>query len=112
MTGTWALKRGACGVVDPGQPKWPAGRAAKITWATTGDVPKVRIQYAVNSWTGMLSSWVTIVEDLGNSGNYRWQVPADLTPDTRYYLRVSATDNAAVFSDSQTFEIVPPSVEE
>jgi len=98
LTGTWA---------DGGR-SHRAGCAAKVTWETNGSVQRVKLQYCVNSWSGMLSSWSTIVESVANHGNYRWRIPADAAPDTRYWLRVLSVEDSSVYSDSAYFEVEAP----
>jgi len=97
LTGKWAEPEGL---------RCESGRAAKITWETEGNVPRVRIEYSCHSWAGMFSAWSTVVETTGNNGNYRWHVPEDLAPDTRYSLRVLSVDNSSVYCESPYFSVV------
>jgi len=59
-----------------------AGRKSMVTWSTKGKVAKVNVQYCVNSWTGMLSSWTTAAEGIVNTGSFLWPVPVDAAADT------------------------------
>ena len=98
MSGKWA---------ESGAGEYTAGRAVKVTWDTKGEVvPRVTIQYCVNSWSGMLSSWSTIVESTPNHGSYRWHIPEDAAIDTRYYVRVMSATEPSVRVDSEYFAVV------
>merc|ERR1711998_614874 len=52
LTGKWA---------EEGGMQCEAGRVAKITWETEGRVPRVKVEYCCNSWSGMFSSCASAV---------------------------------------------------
>merc|ERR1711966_513094 len=93
LTGAWSETGSEC----------ESGRVAKITWETEGSVPRVMVQYCCNSWSGMLSSWTTAIESVGNHGNYRWHVPDDLPSDSRYLVRVASVQNSSIYCVSEHF---------
>jgi len=95
LTGAWSETGSEC----------ESGRVAKITWETEGSVPRVMVQYCCNSWSGMLSSWTTAIESVGNHGNYRWHVPDDLPSDSRYLVRVASVENSSIYCVSEHFAI-------
>merc|ERR1712159_536359 len=86
--------------------KCNAGEVIELTWSTQGAVPRVTVQYCVNSWAGMLGSWETIAEGVENAGRFRWEMPADAVEDSRYWVRVSSAEGSGVFADSQYFSVV------
>merc|ERR1711904_212380 len=96
FTDSWA----ACG-----EGRYPAGHDVRITWATTGCVPRVKIVFGCNSWSGMFSSWSTVVQSAATHGSSSWQLPEDLPADSRYWLRLSSVDSASVSADSGYFTI-------
>jgi len=70
-----------------------------------GRVPRdcpVRIQYYVHSWTGMVSRWRVIAPRVVQ-GRYKWVVPEDAAPDSRYWLQV---EDPAVKADSEYFAVI------
>merc|ERR1711998_409572 len=94
-----------CGKFSKTGVECQAGRKTTVMWKSS-KVPTVTVQYCVNSWTGMLSSWMTIAEGVENNGCLEWMVPADAAPDTRYWLRVSSAADANVYTDSEYFTVV------
>merc|ERR1711998_428137 len=82
-----------------------AGKKTKVTWKSSR-VPTVTVQYCVNSWTGMLSSWTTIAEGAQNNGCVEWMVPGDAAPDTRYWLRVTSAEDSSLYADSEYFRVI------
>jgi len=93
------------GSLATGDGDFAAGSTMKIEWETSGEVPAVRLQVCVNSWAGMMSSWETVVDSIGNTGSYSWAIPADAVADTRYWLRVANPDNTSVYADSTYFSV-------
>jgi dUTPase len=84
---------------------WKSGMTMSILWESTGDVPAVTLQWAVNSWSGMMWSWQTIAESVPNSGSYSWIVPPNMPADTRYYLRLSSSTDTSVSVLSEYFAL-------
>lgn len=89
-----------------GSAQFKAGQDADITWETTGEVPNVKLLVCVNSWSGMLGSWTTIVEHTGNSGKYCWNIPCDAALDGRYWIRLLSCEDSSVVADSEYFAVV------
>jgi hypothetical protein len=59
-------------VISPnGGERWAVGSSHSITWATTGTVKNVKIEYTTNNG----SSWITIMPSTPNNGSYTWTVP-------------------------------------
>jgi len=104
--GTQVPELSLCGLFAGKGVECRAGRKTTINWSTKGKVARVNVQYCVNSWTGMLSSWTTTAESLENTGSYEWPIPEDASADTRYWLRVSSAEDSAVYSDSDYFAVV------
>merc|ERR1712022_108631 len=94
-----------CGKFAKNGAECHAGRKTKIMWRSSR-VPSVTVQYCVNSWTGMLSSWTTIAEGVKNTGSIEWAVPEDAAPDTRYWLRVTSVEDSSMYADSEYFTVV------
>lgn len=51
---------------------WLAGSSQTITWATTGTVEFVTLEYSADNG----STWNNIITNISNTGNYPWTVPA------------------------------------
>ncbi|MCP4712562.1 MAG: hypothetical protein GY869_28385, partial [Planctomycetes bacterium] len=80
-----------------------AGTNLEITWATTGTIGDVKIEYSINSGT----SWTEIVSSYPGNGTYDWTLPG--TPSTDCLVRVSEIDgDPSDISDSE-FSILPAS---
>jgi Leucine-rich repeat (LRR) protein len=78
---------------------WGIGSTHDITWAWTGDMPNVKIEYSIDGGT----NWATIVGSTSNSGSYAWAVPGPASAtclirvsDAAYPVVSDASD--AVFS--------------
>jgi len=80
-----------------------AGSECLVTWSSEGDVKQVDLMYCCSSWGSFLSSWSPIAQGIANEGSYCWSVPADVGPNTRYWIRVAATDSPSVYSESAYF---------
>ncbi|MGD2092542.1 MAG: VCBS repeat-containing protein [Candidatus Aminicenantes bacterium] len=76
------------------------GRTAAITWATTGLVGNMRIQYSTNNG----ASWKNIVASTANDGYYLWNVPDDAS--TQCLVRVQeASDGDPTDTSDALFSI-------
>jgi RHS repeat-associated protein len=80
-----------------------AGTNLTITWASTGAVGDVKIDYSIDSGT----SWTEITASYPNSGSFNWTVPD--TPSTHCLVRVSETDGSPADVSDSEFTILPPS---
>ncbi|MCX6564567.1 MAG: SBBP repeat-containing protein [Candidatus Aminicenantes bacterium] len=69
---------------------WVAGSAHNITWASTGAIANVKIEYSTNNGT----SWTTVIASTSNTGSYPWTIPN--TPSTTCLVRMSDASNATV----------------
>jgi len=104
-TGAQTAELALCGQFSGKGVECHAGRKTKITWRSSR-VPRVTVQWCNNTWSGMLSSWTTAAENIENTGCFEWTVPEDAATDTRYWLRVSAADNSALYTDSEYFSVI------
>jgi len=85
-----------------------AGEELELRWQPTpGDDGKVKLQYALNSWGHSFSSWTTVVDSVANTGVFRWRVPGELEPDSRYYIRLSHCVHNQLQLDSDHFTVLP-----
>ena len=82
-----------------------AGSTYNITWAGSGDVENVTIEYSIDSG----NTWQSVVPVTVNNGNYSWIVPG--TPAINCLVRIIAGDTDEAPSDISDgeFSIVPPS---
>jgi len=80
-----------------------AGTNLTITWASTGAVGNVKIDYSTDSGT----SWTEITASYPNNGSYDWTVPD--TPSTHCLVRISETDGSPADVSDSEFTILPPS---
>jgi len=87
-----------CGPFKPGE-------EIELTWDTTGSIEQLHIQYAVNSWTRMMSPWTQIAEGVANTGSFLWKIPEDASDDTRYYLRIQSSQDPNLYTDSDYFAV-------
>ena len=71
-----------------------------ITWATTGNIPNVKIEYSTSSG----SSWNTIAASTANTGSYNWTVAN--TASTNCLAKVSDIDGPASDQSNAVFTIV------
>jgi len=104
-TGAQTAELALCGAFSGKGVECHAGRKTKITWRSSR-VPRVTVQFCNHTWSGMLSSWTTAAESIENTGCFVWTVPEDAATDNRYWLRVSAADNSALYSDSEYFSVI------
>ncbi|MCX6557669.1 MAG: hypothetical protein NTW95_09620 [Candidatus Aminicenantes bacterium] len=88
-----------------GGEKWRVGTNHNITWASTGSIANVKIEYSTNNG----SSWNLISGSSSNNGNYTWTVPNALS--STCLVLVSNIANTAVNdrSDNAFLIIEPPS---
>gem|GEM_PF-318437 len=77
------------------------GTAFNIKWYTSGSIANVLIEYSINNGT----SWSAVnPQNVGNTGNYNWLVPA--VASSQCLVRVKNAANFAVFDVSNaTFTI-------
>jgi len=82
-----------------GGESWEATSSHPITWASTGSIANVKIEYSTNNG----SSWNTIIESTGNTGSYNWTIPN--TPATNCLVKVSDTSGTASDTSDAVFTI-------
>jgi hypothetical protein len=81
----------------------PAGATWLIDWDKTGDTgDTVKIEY---SYEG--GNPVTIDPSAPNNGEYIWNISADMTLRSDYFIRVTSNNDTSVFGDSPIFSITP-----
>ncbi len=95
-----------------GGESWNVGSSQIITWATTGTVGNVKIEYSTDSG----SNWSTITSSTANDGSYSWVVPD--TPSSQCLVRIeetsdgkpSDTSNAvfAIYKSANTITVSAP----
>ncbi|WP_437487073.1 DNRLRE domain-containing protein [Sorangium sp. So ce1014] len=77
-----------------GGERLPPGGIYPIRWATSGNIPTVRIEYTTDDG----ATWTTIASNVANTGRYNWTVPSVDT--TRALVRVSDGENALLSDES------------
>jgi murein DD-endopeptidase MepM/ murein hydrolase activator NlpD len=89
-------------VITPnGGENWEVGSSHNITWASSGSVGNVKIEYSTNSG----GSWSNITSSTTNDGSYSWTIPN--TPSTQCMVRISETDGTPTDTSNSTFTIGP-----
>ena len=83
--------------------KLAVGSLQEITWASTGTIGSVKIEYSTDGG----NAWVEIIASMTNDGSYDWEVPN--TPSEDCLVRVSETDGEPVDVSDTAFSIVSPS---
>jgi hypothetical protein len=87
-----------------GGESWEACSSHDITWASSGNINNVKIEYSADSGV----SWTTIVESTAGDGVYNWMVP-DAQSDTCLVKIGRAGSDEEVWDVSDTlFSIAPP----
>jgi hypothetical protein len=93
----FTISIGTVSVTAPnGGEDWPTGGVRNITWARTGAVNSVKLEYSTNNGT----AWSTIIASVpGVPSTYAWTVPT--TPTTQGRVRVTWTvsDTVSDISD-------------
>jgi Leucine-rich repeat (LRR) protein len=79
------------------------GSACGITWASSGAVGDIKIDYSVDNGV----SWTNIVASTENDGSYSWAVP-DVQSDS-CVVRIGETDGEPCDMSDGVFSIVPAS---
>jgi peptidoglycan/xylan/chitin deacetylase (PgdA/CDA1 family) len=81
------------------------GSTHEITWASTGTVGSITIEYSSNRST----AWTDIVSSTDNDGSYAWEVPE--TPSDNCLIRISESDKdeGPVDISDSSFSIIPSS---
>jgi len=74
-----------------GGENWEGGTTQTITWATTGNISDVKIEYSSDNGT----SWNTIIASASNTGSYNWTVAN--TPSNDCLVKI--TDAGGTTSD-------------
>ncbi|MBI3189926.1 MAG: T9SS type A sorting domain-containing protein [Ignavibacteriales bacterium] len=76
-----------------GGENWLINSTKLITWTTTGNISKVKLDYSVNSG----ATFTTIATNVPNTGSYQWRVPG---PATLYAsVRISDVANPTTVRD-------------
>ncbi|MGE3063536.1 MAG: FlgD immunoglobulin-like domain containing protein [bacterium] len=76
-----------------------------ITWTNTGTISNVVIEYSIDGG----SNWTAISAGTANTKNYEWTVPDYVTASG--LIRISNSANASMNDISDTFAIVPQTIE-
>jgi hypothetical protein len=96
---TIAAQRTLTVTAPNGGENWEGTTSQNITWASTGGIFNVMIEYSTNKG----SSWNTITASTANSGSYNWTVPN--TPSTNCLVKISDTAGPAVDTSNAVFTI-------
>ncbi|MEO0237385.1 MAG: hypothetical protein ABIN35_04045 [candidate division WOR-3 bacterium] len=72
-----------------------------ITWKTVGTISTVNLYYSLDNG----ANWISLASNLTNNGYYEWTVP-DVNSNL-VLLRITNSNNEAVYDDSEVFSIVP-----
>jgi len=93
-----------------GGESWAAGSLRYITWASSGLVGEVRIEYSIDNGV----NWTQIESSTVNDGNHSWTVPNTLSTNCKVKISKAASGDwiPSDLSDS-TFSIIsanPPSI--
>ena len=92
-----------------GGENWEAGTRHPITWASRGEVGKVKLDYSLNRGT----DWTVITSSTTNDGRYNWRVPNRVS--TECLIRISEVNGTLSDVSNNPFTIVSddslPSVE-
>ncbi len=81
-----------------------SGRKYYITWKWTGDVDNVDIQYSTDNGT----TWVYVVDNITNDGDYEWTVPTANSESC--FVKLTNPQNPSVYDESEMFSIVPQGI--
>ncbi|MDQ1352871.1 MAG: hypothetical protein QG657_3177 [Acidobacteriota bacterium] len=81
------------------------GSIHEITWAHTGTIENVKIEYSIDG--GMV--WADIIASMSNDGSFDWQVP-DM-PSDNCLVRISETDGEPSDVSDAAFSIAFPSTD-
>ena len=81
-----------------------AGRKYYVTWDYSGSFSSVDIEYSIDGGT----NWIPVAAGLANNQSYEWTVPS--TPTNLAVIRVINSANLNVFGVSDTFAIIPQTI--
>lgn len=85
-----------------GGEKWDVASSYAITWKTTGNVGKVKIEYSINNG----SSWKIITSSTANDGSYNWTIPNTISAQCKVKIS-EASDGIPSDISNRVFSIVP-----
>jgi hypothetical protein len=77
-----------------GGESWNGNSNQSINWTTGGSIPNVNLQYSTDGGT----NWISIVNNISNTGTYAWTVPNITSTQTR--VRVQNAANTSIFDIS------------
>uniref|UniRef100_A0A7C4XKK1 T9SS type A sorting domain-containing protein n=1 Tax=candidate division WOR-3 bacterium TaxID=2052148 RepID=A0A7C4XKK1_UNCW3 len=81
------------------------GRKYYITWDYTGVFSSVNIEYSIDG--GL--NWIPVASNVSNNQYYEWTIPN--TPSNQAVVRVINSANIDAFGVSDTFKIIPQTIE-
>jgi hypothetical protein len=87
-----------------GGESWEPGTSHDITWASTGTIGNVAIDYSITNG----SSWLEITPSAPNNGTFTWRVPD--TPSKECIVKIRGTGNEAEDKSDAAFSIELPSI--
>jgi Leucine-rich repeat (LRR) protein len=87
-----------------GGEEWFVGSDHDITWATTGDMVNVSIDYSTNNG----GTWNPVVGSTPNTGSFTWTIPG--TPSIDCLVKVSDTAGPAADTCNAVFTISSPRI--
>ncbi len=88
-----------------GGENWLGGSTQAVTWASTGNIQAVKLEYSANNGI----SWGSVITSTANDGSYNWNVPNISSNQVLVRILDAADDTPADTSDSQ-FTITSSSV--
>ncbi|MBN2530669.1 MAG: hypothetical protein JXR76_30055 [Deltaproteobacteria bacterium] len=92
-----------------GGESWNVGNIIPVRWNNTGNIDSVNLAYSLNDG----ENYVSIADDIENTGSYDWKAPLFAENMDSILLRVENTDDASVMDVSDDgFDIVIPTDDE
>ena len=95
-----------------GGERWLIGTTEDVTWTSTSTIPKVKLEYSIDSGSG----WNPVIESeegtpndgiITNDGTYTWTIPDSATPTSSCLIRVSDSVDSDTESELGTpFRII------
>jgi WD40 repeat protein len=79
------------------------GSTYQVTWASTGSVGDVKIEYSIDNGT----SWTTIAPSTANDGSFNWTVPDMPSDNCLARIGKSVSDEGPSDVSDSVFSIVP-----
>ncbi|MCX5702217.1 MAG: hypothetical protein NTW64_04490 [Candidatus Omnitrophica bacterium] len=100
--------RGAFTITAPnGAEQWVVNTSENITWATTGTIANVKLQYSTNGFSDELET-VLIIASTPNNNTYPWTIPDAIGSTLK--VRVTNVNDSNVYDVSNANFIIKGSV--